>query len=662
MSQALPSAAAQAVDLPAAPVARKPGATRHGPGAALMLGALGVVYGDIGTSPLYAFKEAVKAATAGGASVPAAATGAVSLILWALILIVSLKYAVLILRADNRGEGGIVAMLALLGARQARPGTWKALLLVVGLVGAALLYGDGAITPAISVLSAIEGLKVDAPALGPYVVPITLAILVGLFLVQHKGVAAIGRVFGPVMLVWFVVLVLLALPSILRAPEILSAANPVRAVDFLIHAGWHVSFLMLGAAFLAVTGGEAMYADLGHFGAPAIRIAWFGLVLPALLIHYCGQGALIIADPSAIENPFYRLAPDWAHYPLVALATMATVIASQAVISGVYSLTQQSIQLGFMPMMRVVHTDEDERGQIYVPAVNWLLAAATLTAVVVFGSSDALAGAYGIAVSALMGITTLLAALIALRWGYNPLLVFAVNGFFLGIDLVFFAANSVKLFEGGWFPLLLAAAVAFLMLTWMKGNLVLESVRQTMRMSEAAFLSSLSSHPPVTLPGTAAFLTAATEGIPMALGRLLERSRCLHERILLITVVYEEEPVIPASERAQVTLVAQGIRKAISKYTPGMERVVLRYGFMQIASIPEGLQCAVASGLLPPEYLEDMTYFVGHEVVIPSPTHPGMAPWREGLFAFMKRNAERTGAHFGLPTRQIVEVGTEIEI
>ncbi|KOX46417.1 potassium transport protein Kup, partial [Streptomyces purpurogeneiscleroticus] len=570
--------------------------------------------------------------------------------------------AVLILRADNRGEGGIVAMLALLGARQARPGTGKALLLVVGLVGAALLYGDGAITPAISVLSAIEGVKVDAPALGPYVVPITLVILVGLFLVQHKGVAAIGRVFGPVMLVWFVVLVLLAIPSILRAPEILAAANPLRAVDFLVHAGWHVSFLMLGAAFLAVTGGEAMYADLGHFGAPAIRFAWFGLVLPALLIHYCGQGALIIADPGAIENPFYRLAPDWAHYPLVALAMMATVIASQAVISGVYSLTQQSIQLGFMPMMRVVHTDRDERGQIYVPAVNWLLAAATLTAVVVFGSSDALAGAYGIAVSALMGITTLLAALIALRWGYNPILVFAVNGAFLTLDAVFFAANSVKLFEGGWFPLLLAAAVAFLMLTWMTGNRVLESVRQTMRMSEATFLARLTSHPPVTLPGTAAFLTAATDGIPMALGRLLERSRCLHERILLITVVYEEEPVICAAERAHVTLVAQGIRKAISKYTPGMERVVLRYGFMQTASIPEGLRCAVASGLLPPEYLEDITYFVGHEVVIPSPTHPGMAPWREAMFSFMKRNAERTGAHFGLPTRQIVEVGTEIEI
>ncbi|WP_370693871.1 potassium transporter Kup [Methylobacterium sp. NEAU K] len=661
MSQALSSAAAPAVGLPAAPVARKPGTAHHAAGPALMLGALGVVYGDIGTSPLYAFKEAVKAATAGGAAVPAAATGAVSLILWSLILIVSLKYAVLILRADNRGEGGIVAMLALLGARQARPGTWKALLLVVGLIGAALLYGDGAITPAISVLSAIEGLKVDAPVLTPFVVPITIVILLALFAVQHKGVAVIGRVFGPVMLVWFVVLVLLAIPSILHAPEILAAANPWRAVDFLVHAGWHVSFMMLGAAFLAVTGGEAMYADLGHFGALPIRAAWFGLVLPALLIHYCGQGALLIADPGAIENPFYLLAPDWAHYPLVALATMATVIASQAVISGVYSLTQQSIQLGFMPMMRVVHTDQAERGQIYVPAVNWLLAGGTLAAVVVFGSSDALAGAYGIAVSALMGITTLLAALIALRWGYNPILVCAVNGFFLAIDGVFFAANSVKILEGGWFPLLLAGAVAFLMLTWMKGNRVLEAVRETLRQSEATFLARLASDPPVTLPGTAAFLTAATEGIPMALGRLVERSRCLHERILLITVIYEEAPVIPATERAQVTLVAQGIRKAISKYTPGMERVVLRYGFMQTASIPEGLQCAVASGLLPPEYLEDLTYFVGHEVVIPSPK-PGMALWREGLFAFMKRNAERTGAHFCLPTRQIVEVGTEIEI
>ncbi|GLS43411.1 potassium transporter Kup [Methylobacterium brachythecii] len=653
-------AAAPAVDTP--PVARKPGAVRHAAGPALTLGALGVVYGDIGTSPLYAFKEAVKAATAGGAPVPLAATGAISLILWSLILIVSLKYAVLILRADNRGEGGIVAMLALLGARHAEAGTRQGLLLVVGLIGAALLYGDGAITPAISVLSAIEGLKVDAPALGRFVVPITLVILLGIFYVQRKGVATIGQVFGPVMLVWFLVLALMGVGGIVHAPQILSAVNPLKAVEFVTHAGWHVSFAMMGAAFLAVTGGEAMYADLGHFGASAIRKAWFCLVLPALVIHYLGQGALLIVEPDAIENPFYRLAPDWAHYPLLALATLAAVIASQAVISGVFSLTQQAIQLGFMPPLRVIHTARDERGQIYVPAVNWLLALATITAVLIFGSSDALAGAYGIAVSALMAITTLLAALVALKWGYNPIAVFALNGAFLVVDLIFLSANSVKLFEGGWFPLVLAFTVAFLMLTWLTGNRLLEAQRKTLREPVEGFLAKLASDPPVTLPGTAAFLAAGAEGIPLALGRLVDRSKCLHERILLITVIYEEEPVIPASERAKVTLVASGIRKAISHHTCGMERVVLRYGFMQTASIPEGLRCAVASGLLPPEFIEDLTYFVGHEAVIPSPTHPGMAAWREGVFAFMKRNAERTGAHFGLPTRQVVEVGTEIEI
>ena len=651
MSQALHSAAAPAVDLPAAPVARKPGAVRHGPGAALMLGALGVVYGDIGTSPLYAFKEAVKAATAGGAAVPAAATGAVSLILWSLILIVSLKYAVLILRADNRGEGGIVAMLALLGARHARPGTWKALLLVVGLVGAALLYGDGAITPAISVLSAIEGLKIDAPALGPFVVPITLVILVGLFLVQHKGVAAIGRVFGPVMLVWFVVLVLLAIPSILRTPAILAAANPFQAVDFLLHAGWHVSFLMLGAAFLAVTGGEAMYADLGHFGAPAIRFAWFGLVLPALLIHYCGQGALLLADPGALENPFFHLCPDWGHLPLVGLATMATIIASQAIISGVFSLTQQAVQLGFLPAMRIVQTAREERGQIYVPMVNWLLAVATLAAVVMFGSSDALAGAYGIAVSMLMGITTLLAALIALRWGYNPILVCAVNGFFLAIDAVFLAANSVKLFEGGWFPLVLAGLVALMMLTWKKGNELVEEARVALRLPEDVFLSGLQHRDLLRLPGTAAFLSAAEHGIPLHLSRFVARNHALMERILIITALYEETPSVPKEGRAHVTILA-----------PDFYRVILRYGFMEEASIPEGLACAVESRHLPPHVLDDMTVFVGHETVISRKDKRGMAPWRENLFAFMQRNAERTGAFFGVPTRQVVEVGTEIEI
>ncbi len=617
----------------------------------MLLGALGIVYGDIGTSPLYAFKEAVRAASGGAPPAPIAVIGAVSLIFWALILIVSLKYAVLILRADNKGEGGIVAMLALLGARHAKPGTRQAALLVVGLVGAALLYGDGAITPAISVLSAVEGLKVAAPGLDHLVLPITIAILVGLFLVQSKGVAFIGRIFGPVMVVWFIVLALLGLGGIWHAPQILGALNPWRAVDFLVHAGWHVSFAMLGAAFLAVTGGEAMYADLGHFGAKPIRVAWFGLVLPALVIHYFGQGGLLLVEPGAIENPFYRLSPDWAYYPLIALATLATVIASQAIVSGVFSLTQQSIQLGFLPPMRVVHTARDERGQIYVPVINWLMAAATLTAVLTFGSSDKLAGAYGIAVSSLMAITTLLAALVALKWGYNPIAVVAVNGFFLVIDLVFLGANSVKLFEGGWFPLVLAGFVAFLMLTWRKGNLLVEDARVTLRQPEAQFIEQLRREPPITLPGNAAFLSSATSGIPLHLSRFVERSHALHKRILIVTALYEEAPSIPRDKRAEVTQI-----------TPDIFRLVLHYGFMEDASIPDGLRCAVESGTLPKDFLDDLTIFIGHETIIPKSDDRGMATWRETIFAFLLRNAETTGAQFCIPTRQLVEVGTEIEI
>jgi KUP system potassium uptake protein len=360
------------------------------------IGALGVVYGDIGTSPLYALKEAAKAAAHGGPLTSDPVLGVVSLILWALILIISLKYALLILRADNRGEGGIVALLALLSARNAQPGSWRAQLLVVGLVGAALLYGDGAITPAISVLSAIEGLKVDAPSLAPAVVPLTIIILIGLFVVQKKGAGFIGKIFGPVMLAWFLVIALLGIDGIVRAPAVLAAVSPFYAVDFLIHQDFHISFAILGAAFLAVTGGEAMYADMGHFGRMPIRLAWFAVALPALVLNYFGQAALLITDSSAIENPFYQLAPDWFHYPLVAFATVATVIASQAIISGVFSLTQQSIQLGFLPRMHIKHTTSSAIGQIYVPLVNWLLAAATLGAVIGFGTSDALAGAYGI--------------------------------------------------------------------------------------------------------------------------------------------------------------------------------------------------------------------------------------------------------------------------
>lgn len=634
-------------DTASKPAAQEPGG-RLKP--ALVLGALGVVYGDIGTSPLYAFKEAVRAAGHGQAE-PAAVIGAVSLILWALLVVVSLKYAVLILRADNHGEGGIVAMLALLGARHAEPHSRAGLLLVVGLVGAALLYGDGAITPAISVLSAVEGLKVEAPGLARAVVPITLVILVGLFVIQSKGAAFIGRIFGPVMLVWFAVLALLGLGGILHAPQILAALNPLKAVEFLTHAGWHVSFAMIGAAFLAVTGGEAMYADLGHFGARPIRLAWFGLVLPALVINYFGQGAVLLAEPDAIENPFYHLAPDWAHYPLIGLATVATVIASQAIISGVFSLTQQAIQLGFLPFIRIVHTARDAQGQIYVPAVNWLLAAATLSAVLIFETSDALAGAYGIAVSLLMAITTLLAALIARRWGFNPLLVLAVNGVFLLIDLVFLAANSVKVFEGGWYPLVLTAIVAVTMLTWLQGTRLIEAHRVGARQDEGAFLAALQAQPPIRLPGAGAFLSAATKGIPLHMTRFLERSHALPARCTIVTALYEEKPVVPAPERAEVTRIA-----------PDLYRVTLRYGFMEDASIPDGLACAVAHRGLPADFIEDVTVFVGHETVIPKRDHRGMAAWRETLFAFMMRNGERTGAFFCVPARQVVEVGTEIEI
>jgi len=619
--------------------------------ATLALLALGVVYGDIGTSPLYALKEAAKAATHGGALTPDAILGVVSLILWALILIISLKYALLILRADNRGEGGIVALLALLSARNAKPGTWRAQLLIVGLIGAALLYGDGAITPAISVLSAIEGLKVDAPSLAPAVVPLTTIILIGLFLIQKKGAGFIGGIFGPVMLAWFVVLALLGIHGIVKAPGVLAAVSPLYAFDFLIHQNFHVSFGILGAAFLAVTGGEAMYADMGHFGRIPIRLAWFAVALPALVLNYFGQAALLITDPSALENPFYQLAPDWIHYPLVAFATLATVIASQAIISGVFSLTQQSIQLGFLPRMQIIHTTSHAIGQIYVPLVNWLLAAGTLGAVFAFGTSDALAGAYGIAVSLLMAITTLLAALVAIQWGYPPVIVIAVNGFFFAIDCVFFAANSVKLFEGGWFPLLLAGIVAFLMLTWRSGVKLVERARGRLRQPEEDLIETAVSKCHARLPGTAVFLASAANGVPLALTQFVKHNHVLHQRVVLVTVVIEESPRIADDDKTEVIEIIEGIT-----------RVILHYGFMQYPTIYDGLRLACDQGKLPGIDLTDITYYIGRETIIPSEEVAGMWVWRETVFAFLQRNAERTAAFFGVPTGQVVEFGTEIEI
>jgi KUP system potassium uptake protein len=615
------------------------------------VGALGVVYGDIGTSPLYALKEAAKAAAHGGPLTSDAILGVASLILWALILIISLKYALLILRADNRGEGGIVALLALLSARNAQPGTWRAQLLIVGLVGAALLYGDGAITPAISVLSAIEGLKVDAPSLAPAVVPLTIIILIGLFIVQKKGTGFIGRIFGPVMLAWFLVIALLGIGGIVRAPAVLAALSPLYAFEFLIHQDFHVSFAILGAAFLAVTGGEAMYADMGHFGRVPIRLAWFVVALPALVLNYFGQAALLITDASAIDNPFYQLAPDWMHYGLVAFATVATVIASQAIISGVFSLTQQSIQLGFLPRMQIRHTHSSAIGQIYVPLVNWLLAAATLGAVVGFGTSDALAGAYGIAVSLLMAITTLLAALVAIQWGYPPVIVIAVNGFFFVIDCIFFAANSTKLIEGGWFPLLLAAVVAFLMLTWRSGVRLVEGARGALRQPEEDLIETAITKCHSRLSGTAVFLASAANGVPLALTQFVKHNHVLHQRVVLVTVLIEEAPRIPPEGRAEIIEVVEGIT-----------RVILHYGFMQYPTIYEGLRLACEQGKLPGIDLTDITYYIGRETIIPREDVAGMALWRETVFAFLQRNAERSAAFFGVPPRQVVEFGTEIEI
>lgn len=617
----------------------------------MTMGALGVVYGDIGTSPLYALKEAAKAAAHGGTISPDAVLGVVSLILWALLLIISLKYALLILRADNRGEGGIVALLALLHARHAQPGTWRAQLLIVGLVGAALLYGDGAITPAISVLSAIEGLKVDAPSLAPAVVPVTVAILIGLFVMQKQGTGFIGRIFGPVMLAWFIVLAALGIHGIVKAPGVLAALSPLYAFEFLIHQNFHVSFAILGAAFLAVTGGEAMYADMGHFGRFPIRFAWFAICLPALVLNYFGQAALLVTDPSMIENPFFQLCPDALHYPLVAFSAVATVIASQAIISGVYSLTQQSIQLGFLPRMQIRHTTSDAMGQIYVPLVNWLLAAATLGAVLSFGTSDALAGAYGIAVSLLMAITTLLAALVALQWGYSPWIVIPVNGFFFVIDIIFFAANSTKLFEGGWFPLLLAGFVAFLMLTWRSGVKLVESARGKLRQPEEDLIETAVNKCRARLPGTAVYLASAAKGVPLALTQFVKHNRVLHERVVLVTVLIEEIPHVPEEERAEVI-----------EIIPAIARVVLHYGFMQNPTIYEGLKLACRQGKLPGIDLSDITYYVGRETIIPREDIPGMWVWRETLFAFLQRNAERSAAFFGVPTGQVVEFGTELEI
>lgn len=611
---------------------------------------MGVVFGDIGTSPLYALSVAVKATATDGQISPQAILGIVSLIFWSLIVVISIKYAILIMRADNHGEGGILALLALVSPRRAKQNKWRAIMVVIGLVGATLLYGDGCITPAISVLSAIEGIKVYAPHMDHAVVPLTVVILALLFLIQRNGTAWIGGIFGPVMLVWFVVAALLGIGGILKAPAVLAALSPLPAIDYLLHAG-PLAFVVIGGAFLAVTGGEAFYADMGHFGPFPIRVAWFGVALPALTLNYFGQGALLLADPSAIDNPFYQLAPSWSHYALVALATAATVIASQAVISGAFSLTQQAIQLGFLPRMNIVHTAGEEIGQIYVPFVNWALAAATLAAVIGFGSSNALAGAYGIAVSLLMAITTLMATFVALHWKHNPVLVYTVNGSLLIVDILFFASTSTKLLEGGWFPLLIAFVLAFLMLTWRKGEEIMDKVRLEVRAPSKEFVEQLNRDPPVRIPGTAVVLGRMAKGVPLALSHNTKCNRVLHENVLLVAVITAETPRVRDEERVVVTPIAEGIT-----------RIELRFGFMEQPNVPKGLEIAMAREQITKFDLAKVIYYTGHETIIPSGRRLGLARWREELFAFMHHNAQRPGAYFQIPSNQIMEIGIEFEI
>jgi KUP system potassium uptake protein len=615
--------------------------------AVLSLTALGIVYGDIGTSPLYAMRECFHGPHAIDAT-PENVFGVMSLIFWALFLIISVKYCVFVLRADNRGEGGILALTALATPIKVVSRSERAWLVALGIFGAALLYGDGIITPAISVLGAIEGLNVATPLFAPYVVPVTAAIIVGLFLIQSRGTAQVGRLFGPVMLAWFFVIAWLGVAQIVRHPSVVAAFNPAHGVDFFLRNGWH-GFLVLGTVFLVVTGGEALYADMGHFGKRPIRIAWYALVLPALLLNYLGQGALLIENPATAENPFYRLAPGWALYPLIVLATCAAIIASQALISGAYSLTMQAVQLGFTPRLKIEHTSSTEMGQIYIPALNWALMLGCIAIVVGFGSSSHLAAAYGVAVTATMVITTLLLGVVARqKWGWSLPLVLLLTGVFLVIDLAFFGANVIKIPSGGWFPLVVGGGIFLLMTTWKKGRRILASRLLSLAVPIEDFLRDIAKNPPVRVPGTAVFMNGTGTGTPPALEHNLEHNKVLHERVVLLTVKTRQAPHVEPGDRVSVESLGHEFY-----------RLVINYGFMEDPDVP-----GVLASLRAPDPVFDpaeTTYFLGRETVIAS-KHPGMMLWREKLFAIMSRNASPATAYFCLPPERVVEMGSQVEI
>jgi len=615
--------------------------------AALTLAALGVVYGDIGTSPLYAVKETFNPAH-GIPLNPESILGGLSAIFWSLMVVVTLKYVMLVMRADNRGEGGIMALVALASSAVKGNDRLRIPILIFGVFGASLFYGDAVLTPAISVLSAVEGLEIGTAALKPYVVPISVGVVVALFIVQSKGTAVVGTFFGPICSLWFLALGTIGVFGIAANPGVLAALHPAHALHFATHYGW-ASFIVLGAVLLAFTGAEALYADMGHFGKGPIRIAWFGLVFPALLLNYFGQGALLMSDPKAIENPFYLAYPQWALFPMIVLATMATVIASQATISGAYSMTKQAIQLGFLPRMNVLQTSEREIGQIYIPAVNWLLLAAVLAAVLGFGSSTRLASAYGVAVMGTMLTTTVLTFFVVrYRWGYPLVLCALATGLFLAVDLAFFGASLLKIHEGGWFPLATGATIFFVMVTWRQGRQILLARLRAQAVPLEAFLESLLREPPHRVPGTAVFLTAAPAATPNALLHNLKHNAVLHENVVFLTVEILEVPWVPLEERL-----------AIEPLGHNCWRAAVKFGFKDRTDVPHALRTSRARAF----DLDPMrtSYFLSRESVI-STAGEGMAQWRERIFAALARNAGSAADFFHLPANRVIELGTRVEI
>jgi KUP system potassium uptake protein len=616
---------------------------------ALSLAALGVVYGDIGTSPLYTLSTVFDPSS----GLPLNAfniVGIVSLIFWSLMVLVSLKYVALVLRAHNHGEGGIMALLALAASCVAQKPRLRRMLLVVGVIGASLFFGDSVITPAISVLSAVEGLEVAAPVLKTCVIPVTLVALVALFLMQRRGTAGIGVVFGPVMVLWFVVIGIAGLVNILAAPVILVALNPLQGLSFFVHHGW-LAFVALGAVVLSLTGAEALYADMGHFGKRPIRLTWFGIVFPALALNYLGQGALLLAHPAAQQNPFYHLFPDWALFPMIVLATIATVIASQAVISGTYSMAKQAMQLSFLPRMNVVHTSAQEIGQIYVPGINWVLLAAVVAAVLGFGSSTALGAAYGIAVTGTMLITTFLTFfVIRYAWHYNWLLCVFATVFFFVIDATFFSSNLLKISAGGWFPLVIGAVMFTIMATWGRGweRMLAEARARAGTMPLKSYLTSLLASSPLRVEGTAIFLTPNPDAVPHALINNLLHNHVLHERVLFLTVVTKQVPYVPVTERV-----------VAKRLCPGCFQVSVTYGFKDEIDLPRAIvECKVEGVTCEPIAA---SWFLSRATLVPKSSR-GMALWRERLFAMMLHNVGNIGAYFKLPANRVFEVGAQIEL